>query len=188
MLFKLLKQLKALLLFLTRFLRRPCKPKKFVRAPKEYFCHRESIKVISSSSVVLHVVTPEIDGYFFECRKHVKIKKYVTAFIDDYFSFYCDDYPEKNDDKKFILNSLKKPENFKKFIFMGRKQYAIDSGCMEFLNTGNAAAVGLETQDPQLIKRLQKFVGQYAWCQLNSFITNQNSATNTFENKEASAA
>lgn len=185
---KITNYIKIILSFLAGLLKRPSRLKKSVCASKELYCDKDSFKVISSSSVVLHVVTSELDGYFFECRKHTNIKKYVKSFIDDYFNIFCDDYPEKDADKEFIFKSLQNPQNFKKFISMGRKLYNLKSGCMEFLNTGNGAAIGLETTESELIKRLQKFVGEYAWCQLNSFYTNKYIGKNAFQNKEAAAA
>lgn len=187
---KIINHIKKLLHIFIGFLKRTQQPSKKTFLPHQVFCKNDSIKLVSSSSVVLHIETSEIDGYFFESRKHTNIKKYVNAFIEDYFLLYCNDYPEKESDKKFILNSIKNRKNFKKFISMGVKLYNVQSGCMTFLNTGDGTAIGLETRnaDAELIKRLQKFVGQYAWCQLNSYNTNKSVRRNAFQVEEANAA
>lgn len=187
---KFMNFIKRILSLFANALKHPVQPKKAINSSKEFFCNTSSYETISSSSVVLHIKTEELDGYFFECRKHTDIKKYVKKLIDDYFLLFCTDYPEKDDDKKFIIKSLEKPNNFKKFVSMGQKLYNVQSGCMEFLNTGNGAAIGLDTfnTDSERVKRLQKFVGQYAWCQLNSYKTNKNVGKNAFQTKEANAA
>lgn len=187
---KIINYIKKFLYFFMGILNRTHQPKNTDTIINEISCKHSSVKMLSSSSVVLHIETDDVDGFFFECRKHTDIKKYVKAFIDDYFLLYCEDYPEKDDDKTFILNSLKKPENFKKFITMGSKLYNVQSGCMSFLNTGDGTAVGLETQneDTNRIKRLQKFVGQYAWCQLNSYNANKYIRKNSLQTQEANVA
>ena len=141
-----------------------------------------TVKYIINSSVIIRLQKGGDIRYFRECRKHQKLKQYLSVAIDDYFENICQN-EQKAEIRRCVLEDLSNKNNYQKFVNMGS---VFDARLMEILAGVYAdyKAVGLPCFENAEKQEFIPFI-QYIQCILNSQKTNKHLQEGQLENANA---